>query len=516
MTRVQSLLLLALLGTRASAQEAPPDFQLYLPDFFEKPFGGAQSVLELPDRPINRLKILVPQASERGITANKLFVLVNGNGVSNALDVRNTAEGMILSMDASSLRMRPDQLFDTRENTVEVLALDRRDRKYYRSWILRTGGAGASPYFAYHGVLSPEDPDGVPPDIVLDEPKVPPVLPTPQASLKLTLKGTIAATRSGAVLKVNGQPALTLDRPSAPFQQVIDVRGDMKEIVLESTDSKRNRRTLVIPILVQQKAAPKTRFAANRYALIVGISRYGDAKGAPSLLPGAAAEARELATVLADSGGFQRDNIRLLLDDEATEARMRIGLKEFVGKAKGDDLLVVFIAGHGLYDPRAASTDKIFFAPYGTQMGQIERTGLAFDEMLTLLGPSVRSNHTFLIFDVGHRQQSADVRLPDRNLVNQRLLHLFPESDGRAVLVSGSADEDSQKRAGTEASSFAYWVGKALSGEADLNRDRVVTAEELFQFVSLKVREDTKGAQNPRFHLPASASAMPLAEAAAK
>ena len=55
--------------------------------------------------------------------------------------------------------------------------------------------------------------------------------------------------------------------------------------------------------------------------------------------------------------------------------------------------------------------------------------------------------------------QSADVRFPDRNLVNQRLLRLFPETEGRAVLVSGSAET----------------VGYSIYRERFLNFDRLGT-----------------------------------------
>ena len=44
---------------------------------------------------------------------------------------------------------------------------------------------------------------------------------------------------------------------------------------------------------------------------------------------------------------------------------------------------------------------------------------------------------------------------------------------------------------------FTYYVVRGLEGEADENRDGIVTADELAEYVRRNVREATEGKQNP-------------------
>lgn len=47
----------------AFAQEAPIRIQLVLPDFFETPFTGDRSLIEVPERPISQMKIRILQSA---------------------------------------------------------------------------------------------------------------------------------------------------------------------------------------------------------------------------------------------------------------------------------------------------------------------------------------------------------------------------------------------------------------------------------------------------------------------
>ena len=93
---------------------------------------------------------------------------------------------------------------------------------------------------------------------------------------------------------------------------------------------------------------------------------------------------------------------------------------------------------------------------------------------------------------------------------------LRSDNTNRAVLVSGSAGEVS--RNGTDGKSLVFTrsVTSALAGEADLNQDRVITADELFRFVTQKVSEESNGAQTPRSRLPKKNGDTSLGEIAAK
>ncbi len=496
----------------ASAQDAPIRIQLLLPGLFETPFTGDRSLIEMPERPIGAMKIRLLQSAERNLTTGAINVWVNGKGVSNLFDSRNVAGGTEMTMDLSTMGKRIDDPFDPLENAVEVMATDNRGRKYYQSWILRTSGP-RNPYFAYQGTVSPDDPRGAPPDLSLESPLAPLVLKPGQASARVSVKGNCSSAHPAVLLKIGSQ-SLRIETQSENFEQAVEVRPDMKELVVSAVDAKQNTRRIVIPVIVQGNRTPAPRLSGSKYALVIGISNYGGAKGAPPDLPSAGASAGAVARELQERAGFRPDHIRLLRDDMAIRAALRIGLSDFAAKAQADDLLVIYIAGRAMHDPRPGNNEKLYLAPFGTQMNAMESTAISFADLQTWLDQSVRCNHTFVIFDVGH-EVAGDWKFPGPSLVNNHLLGLFSEQRGRAILTSGSAGDVSMNRSDGQ-SDFTYWLTRGLGGEADLNEDRVVTGDELFRFVEEKVREDTLGKQVPRFRLPAAGASQPVGEPAPK
>jgi hypothetical protein len=87
----------------------------------------------------------------------------------------------------------------------------------------------------------------------------------------------------------------------------------------------------------------------QRWALVVGVGEYahfGDEIGGD--LPGAANDARRVRDVLVARWGFPEENIRLLLDTEATRAAIQEGLSDWLpGVARPGDLVLFYFAGHG-------------------------------------------------------------------------------------------------------------------------------------------------------------------------
>ena len=85
----------------------------------------------------------------------------------------------------------------------------------------------------------------------------------------------------------------------------------------------------------------------ERYALLVGISKYGN----PALsLNFAAADAQALYKVLTDPeiGAYKPENVRLLVDDQATRKNVISALNTWLkNRVTADDSAVIFYSGHG-------------------------------------------------------------------------------------------------------------------------------------------------------------------------
>ena len=282
--------------------------------------------------------------------------------------------------------------------------------------------------------------------------------------MRLTVKGTCSSAHPAVALKVGAQ-SLNIQSQSEDFEQNRgDVRRDMKELVVEATDQKQNRRTIIIPIIAQGGSGQPPRSSAAKYALIVGISNYGDAKGVPPALPQAAADAGSMARDLEAKAGFKKDNIRLLRDDAANRDALRIGFYDFAAKAQANDLLVIYVAGRAMHDPQPGNNEIMYLAPFGTQMKAMDSTAISFLDLEMWLDQSVRCNHTFIVFDVGHEVEG-DWKFPGPNLVNNHLLSLFSEQKGRAVLTSGSAGDVALNRPGRPVA-FIYLLADSAASAA--------------------------------------------------
>jgi caspase domain-containing protein len=511
MTKNILTLLLCLLAG-AWAQQSPRYFELRLPGVSATSFAQEESLIEVPDRPLERLEIVILQARERNIMPGRYRVWLNGKGIGNVLDEFAVTDGILLRMSSENLRMRPDELFDPWENTVEIAAQDRRGRQYYASWIIRKRSSGRNPYFTYTGLISPTDPDGIPPDLLIESPLSPPVMRRGEESSTVTLRGTLSAASPGATLSVNGEPLVeSSPQATARFETEIPIDRNATELVLEALDRRGHRRRAVIPVVIQGAAKPVFQFPGNKYALIIGISDYGSQQSSPPTLPGAAIDAPQLAELLETNGGFPKENIRLLLDKQASLPQIRTGFSDFAAQAGPDDLLVVYVAAHGLHDPRPGRSDRLYLAPYGTLLSEIDATAMRFSDLEMSVSRSIRSNHAFLIFDVGH-ELGDEWRLPGRSMVNNHLLNLFSEQDGRSVIVSGSADELSRERQGEGRAIglFNHWLMAGLDGGGDLDDDQAVTASELFNYVTARVIESSAGLQNPRYRLASSVADAPI------
>jgi len=103
---------------------------------------------------------------------------------------------------------------------------------------------------------------------------------------------------------------------------------------------------LIVPLLA---FGPEERLAPTSWAVVIGISDYihfEDTVGGD--LPGAEYDARAIRNVLVSRWGFPEDNVRMILNQDATRAAIQEALTEWLPSvAQPGDNLVVFFAGHG-------------------------------------------------------------------------------------------------------------------------------------------------------------------------
>ena len=65
------------------------------------------------------------------------------------------------------------------------------------------------------------------------------------------------------------------------------------------------------------------------------------------------------------------------------------------------------------------------------------------------------------------------------------------------MIMSSKADETSLESSGLRQGVFSHFLIRGLKGEADTNKDKVVSVGELFEYINDKVREYTGNRQSP-------------------
>jgi len=102
----------------------------------------------------------------------------------------------------------------------------------------------------------------------------------------------------------------------------------------------------MVPLLA---FGPNERVAPTHWALIIGVSDYihfGDEAGGD--LPGAERDARVFLDVLVERWDFPQGNIRLLLNQDATQAAITEAMTSWLPEnARPGDQITIFFAGHG-------------------------------------------------------------------------------------------------------------------------------------------------------------------------
>jgi hypothetical protein len=227
-----------------------------------------------------------------------------------------------------------------------------------------------------------------------------------------------------------------------------------------------------------------------RSALVIASDEYQDPGLARLRAP--VTDASALGGVLGDPriGGFE-----VAMSSNETEARLRREIGRFFADRGRDDLLLLYIACHGVKD----EDGRLYFATSDTELQNLAATAISADFVDQQISRS-RSRSVVLILDCCY-SGAFSRGMTTRASGGIDLLERF-DGRGRVVITSSTAMEyafeDGELAGGEgEASVFTSAVVQGLqTGEADLDGDGWITVRELYEYVYDAVRRRT-GNQSP-------------------
>jgi len=217
-------------------------------------------------------------------------------------------------------------------------------------------------------------------------------------------------------------------------------------------------------VTLQQGTAPQvsaSNSARRVYAVMVGISDY---PGTGNDLPLTAEDARKLQQALARQGTLASESVTLI-DGQATRAGLRSAFQRVAAAAGPDDLFIFFYSGHGNQVRGTVSATE----PDGKDETIEMVDGAITDDEMNQMFQQVRAQTALLVLDSCFSGGFA------RDVVSR---------PGVMGLFSSEEDLTSSVAEKFEAGGFlSHFIQTGLSGGADENRDRVITAGELGAYV---------------------------------
>jgi len=259
----------------------------------------------------------------------------------------------------------------------------------------------------------------------------------------------------------------------------------------------------------QSHGATRTSEQQDRdlYAVVVGINDYKDP--AIPALNRSVRDARDFHAFLNDRKDlFSKVHMKLLVGKKATRANVAQALREYLKPAGKDDIVIIYLSGHG--DVDSTMPNEFYYLTYDARTANLFGTALLMNDKNLFKG--IDSDNVLLLSDACHSGGFSGGLDGAVAKSAGKFLSMFHSLKGRTAISSSRPDELSYEKRVYGNSIFTHFLLKGLRGESDRgSNDGTVTAKELYNYVYKNTRTASAGRQNPQIYcVKGRASATPV------
>jgi hypothetical protein len=319
-------------------------------------------------------------------------------------------------------------------------------------------------------------------------------------SLRIRWTGEEGAERTFSVGSWSDGATLEGDLDLALGQNRLDVEVMHGYTALSRSTYKIYRRASSAPTAVN----------GEKWAVVIGISDY---KAEGLNLRYADRDAESIRDFLIQKGGFRPDHVQFLSDQHATYQGIRTALFNFLAATQPDDMVLIFLAGHGVQDD--VNPDNFYFLAHDSDVANLGGTAIPMWDLGNVMDYTIRSQRILVFADTCHSGAALGRGGPkDSENLNffNKYLEVLARKKGRLVLTASQAHESSLETVKLAHGVFTNSLLLGLGGAADDNpADGIVTAGELVDYVRAKVPEETAGEQHPSYSEQSFDMSLPLA-----
>jgi hypothetical protein len=239
-------------------------------------------------------------------------------------------------------------------------------------------------------------------------------------------------------------------------------------------------------------------FDKNRsWAVVIGIKNYDIHTTGYDSLPYAVADAEAIKEYLVRYFGFQKEKVLTLYNERATKANIEKLLGDIIPrKVQKEDRILIFFSTHGDFI-KTKGGNYGFLIPFDGNKKELYSTGISADQF-SKLSDLIPAKHKLFLIDACFSGLAGCVYrkspFPEETL---KLATKYLQNDGSQIMTAGTSDQKalmSSKWGGH--SLFTYYLLRGLKGEADSNRDQMITVPELYNYVYDNVPREA--AQTPQ------------------
>jgi len=177
-------------------------------------------------------------------------------------------------------------------------------------------------------------------------------------------------------------------------------------------------------------------------------------------------DVKAILDVYVKKGGVSYE---LITDNKARVSTIKKSMNRVYAKAKSKDIVLFVFSGHGYQGGFHAYDGR-----------------LTYDDVRQAMARS-HSKHKMIFADACYSGKIAGNKRGDENNGKSDVM----------LFLSSRANEKSLEKRTMKNGMFTAALIKGLRGAADTNRDRTITAKELFQYVSPEVKRMSRDRQHP-------------------
>ncbi len=215
------------------------------------------------------------------------------------------------------------------------------------------------------------------------------------------------------------------------------------------------------------------------WALAVGVAEYENPNIQTLKYPDNDAFKMFAFWMSQQGGSLDDDHARVIVDDAATKKMVLNDMNALFSKAGIDDMAIFFFSGHGLAGA---------FLTHDYDGAELQ---LRHREINAVMSKCI-ARHKLIIADAcfaGSYIASKGVPIkPEAGTMSDRFYSEIQKSEtGTAYFLSCSPDEESLEVNTFHDSVFTHFVLKGLKGAANTNGDKIITLQELYNYVKANV-----------------------------